>query len=564
VNAGADSRHNESLILNYNPGRINLRGSYGFRQDERHRFGKDERVQLDASSGLPSRYRDDSRSVARPRSHVGTLGIDYLLDERNSFELTGEYFYRKLTLHDVSTKVTRSSEGVITEDLDRLGVNTESERETGVTAAFQHKFPKEDHELRVEASASDAPEKEDSRYTDLFRVPEPEGEPQRDNTLVKTGEKQMRLAVDYANPLSERSKLEAGYAGELDEQDIDNHAEYFDAVQQRFVSDVGRTNRFRGDQIVHAVYGTFERAFGAISVLAGLRVEDASVKSHLVTTDSTITQNYLSLYPTLHLARKLGEAAEIQLNYSRRVNRPESDELNPFPEYTDPRNVRAGNPDLKPENIHSVEFGYQWRKESLSFSPSVYYRYKYNGFTSVTEALNDSTLLTTDKNLSSDQSAGLEFVVSASVANALTATLSTNTFYDRIDASNIGYSKKKAVVSGSGSLNVNFTPVRASMFQINTYYRSARLTPQGKYRPSMVLNAGFRQDLFEERVSLTLTASDIFKTQRHEISLSIPGIEQHVTNRRDGRIFYCGAAYHFGRPEKKAKEKSLQYDDRMQ
>jgi hypothetical protein len=98
---------------------------------------------------------------------------------------------------------------------------------------------------------------------------------------------------------------------------------------------------------------------------------------------------------------------------------------------------------------------------------------------------------------------------------------------------------------------------------MNSYYRSSRLTPQGENYPSFVMNMGIRQDLFNEKVSVVLTASDLLKTQRQEMKLTISGMQQNVINKRDSRIIYFGMTYHFGKPEKKAKEKSLQYDDKL-
>jgi hypothetical protein len=103
------------------------------------------------------------------------------------------------------------------------------------------------------------------------------------------------------------------------------------------------------------------------------------------------------------------------------------------------------------------------------------------------------------------------------------------------------------------------------MFQINSNIRSGRLTPQGRVRPSYGINLGVRQDIFKEKVSLTLTVSDIFKTQKQDLRLDIGGIKQHETFRRNARLAYFGVSYHFGRAERKnGKEKALQYDDQQQ
>ena len=69
----------------------------------------------------------------------------------------------------------------------------------------------------------------------------------------------------------------------------------------------------------------------------------------------------------------------------------------------------------------------------------------------------------------------------------------------RIDASNLGYTGTRSVVSWSGTGNVNLTPWKATMFERNSNYRSTRLTPQGDARPSFVLNVGARRNLYEDQ-----------------------------------------------------------------
>jgi len=70
-----------------------------------------------------------------------------------------------------------------------------------------------------------------------------------------------------------------------------------------------------------------------------------------------------------------------------------------------------------------------------------------------------------------------------------------------------------------------------------------------------------RQNLYGDRFSLTLAISDLLKTQRQETVLDVAGTRQHVTTRRDSRIVYAGLTYHYGRPEKKERDKPLQYED---
>ena len=245
------------------------------------------------------------------------------------------------------------------------------------------------------------------------------------------------------------------------------------------------------------------------------------------------------------------------------MHRAEGDDLNPFPEYRDPRNLRAGNPKLLPEIIHSVEVGYKWQNKTFSFVPSLYYRYKQNGFTTVTIPINDSTLLTTQQNLSNDKSLGLELIFSAKAAKFFSANLSSNFFYNTIDASSLGYGNSKSIVSMSTNLNSTFVITKKTMLQLSCNYRSARLTPQGKTFATFVMNAGMRQDLFKKKMSVILTASDIFKTLKQKTSLNTAYLNELSVGKRDAQIIYLGISYRFGKIIKKQGEEKLQFDNNL-
>jgi len=559
---GTSGRHNENLAFGYATGTLNLFGNYSYRDDRRRRSGMDARTLT--TSGPISSYREDNQILMRPLVHVGSLGLTYHWDPKNTLDLSSTYFYRRPSRDGVSTVVTRDVAGAVLTDYDRRQTGYESQREAGVTAAIQHDYAKEDHQLRVEANASDDPQKEEVHFTDAWRAPaQPD---QASHILFRQQERQGHLNIDYSNPVNEQSKLEAGYALEVHRQDIHSDAESLDVAQQQFFPDASRTYRFKLNQAIEGVYGTYERSLGRYRVLGGLRAEYATVGSDLITGGTQFDNRYFGLYPTLHNAYKTSANGEVQLNYSRRIRRPESDDLNPFPEFTDPYNMEAGNPRLKPESTHSVELGYRLRGEHFSFFPSLYYRYKTDGFTRLTAAVNDSVFLRTMANLAKDQSAGFEPVLTATLGRVVQANLNGNVFYEQIDASNLGYSGQRSVVSWSETSNVSLTPWKTTMLQVSSNYRSARLTPQGDARPSFGLNLGARQSVYRDQISLVLAITDLLKTQRQDTQLDVAGIQQRVLTKRDSQIFYAGLTYHYGRSEKgkdKDTEKSIPYEDQQ-
>jgi outer membrane receptor protein involved in Fe transport len=560
ANAGSNGRYNGNISLNYNPGKLNFFATYGIRRDRRFRTNTINREYLDSMGKISGYYDEYSESIGRPLSQFVNGGIDIRANAQNSFGLSGNLFFRDMTRRDLVQRWFYDQSRLLTGRFDRRRHDTEPEWERDATAYWQHNFPKEDHQLRAEFTTSSSQDQENNLYTNNFHRPALASS--LDNTIVTEGDKQQQATVEYSNPLTENSKLEAGYMGSFNQIDLDFYVGYYDGLRRIFLKDLNRTNRFLYKEKIHAVYATYQRSYEKFGYSAGLRAEQAYIDGDLVTKDSSINNRYFMIYPTLHLSYKLNNG-ELQLNYSKRVNRPDGDEMNPFPEYQDPYNLRAGNPKLLPEIIHSIEFGYKWQNQKFSFVPSLYYRYKQNGFTSVTIPLNDTVLLTTEQNLSNDQSAGLELIFSAKAGDFFSANLNTNFFYNQIDASDLGYSSRKSIYAMNSNFNSSFTLSKTTMLQVNCNYRSARLTPQGKSYSSFVLNAGLRQDLFKKKFSLILTASDILKTMRFKNELNTSDLRQVSYSRRDARVIHFGISYRFGKTIKKPAEEKLEFDNNL-
>jgi outer membrane receptor protein involved in Fe transport len=559
-NIGNRERSNGSLNLNYKKGKFNSFITYNIRQDERNRFNELDRTYFDSTGKISGYYEENGKLKARPLSHLLRGGIDYSINEKNSIGFSVNYIPSGLTRNDLVQRYYFDKNNQLTNQFNRTRYAPATEYENDATLYWQRNFKKEDEELRVEATISAQAEDEKNYYNNIYNYP-----PQRslpDNNWVNQIEKNQQVTVDYVNPLTEKSKLEIGYAGSFIQQDIDFYVEDFDTLQNKFIPNNLRSNRFLYNESVHAVYGTWQHTYDAFSFSLGLRAEAAHTKVNLQTKDSIINNQYFQLYPTLHLAYQLRKG-ELQLNYSRRVNRPDGDDMNPFPEYIDPLNLRAGNPKLLPEYIHSVELGYQLKGEKFSFVPSIYYRYKYNGFTTVTKPINDSVLLTTRENLSNDQSAGIELIASFNSAKFFSANLSANIFYNSINADNLGILQKKSIVSFSTNFISTFTFTPNTQMQLSCNYRSARQTAQGQFFPTFVINMGARQDLFKKKLAITLTLSDVFKTLRQKVTLNTAYFNQTAITSRDARVLYIGFSYRFGTAAKKPVTEKMQFDNNL-
>jgi outer membrane receptor protein involved in Fe transport len=559
ANAGTSNRYNGGATLNYKQGIFSSFITGNIRQDERNRYGTIDRQYLDSSGKISSTYNEYRRSKSRPLSEFINAGIVLTPDAKNEFGINGSYLHRFQTRSDTINREFYGNDGLPTSLFIRTRHAPATDIENNETVYWQHNFAKEDHTLRIEATSSMEKEDERNYYQNAFRYPSTDTT--WDNVWVYQVQNDKQLTADYVLPLAGEAQLELGYMGSFLSHDILFYNELYDKGQGEFVMDSLTSSHFLYKENVHAVYGLFKKSYNKFSFSAGLRAEQAYRTSDLITLDSVVKFNYFQLYPTIHLGYKV-KNGELQLNYSKRVNRPDGDALNPFPEYIDPLNLSAGNPYLEPEYIHSLELGYQIKAGKYSIVPSLYYRYKYNGFTSVIKQVNDSVLLRTEENLASDQSAGLEVIFSARPFKFFNANLSSNIFYNTINAENLGFSNKKSIFSMNLNANLNFSFTKTTMLQTSINYRSKRQTPQGIIYPSFVVNFGARQDLFKSKLSVTATLSDAFKTLHQKNILSSAELYQVSVNTRDAQVFYFGLIYHFGFTPKK-KEEKIQYDDNL-
>lgn len=101
------------------------------------------------------------------------------------------------------------------------------------------------------------------------------------------------------------------------------------------------------------------------------------------------------------------------------------------------------------------------------------------------------------------------------------------------------------------------------MWQLSFNYRSARLTPEGKVFPTFVFNTGLRQDLFKKKVSVILTASDLFKTLQEKTELNTSYLKQTAKYKRDRQIIYLGVSYCLRKTVKKSGDEKLQFDNNL-
>jgi len=552
ANLGSSGRRNVGVSGAYSSDKITLSGDAGARHDPQHSVSTEDLETTDPVSG----QANDLKTVNSFRGPLdqwnARLGADYDLDRAT--RLSAELRYNTYNFHPDTERTFRGfgPTGAPTLALDETGHFTQGRSTGGGQVSYRRKFAGDDHTLSVNLSHEQTDEHNTNRFTTVSEEPlAPDVFQFIDarNTL-----KQTQLKADYSRPMGDGGRLKAGYDLRIDDNDYDNLA--VRGVNAATAGpDPNQTNHFLYKQTVDAAYGTYEQPFGDWTVLGGLRLEDVQLDLNQLTSHLTSSQDYLRLYPSLHGAYRFSDAQQLIVSYSHRVQRPNPQDLNPF-RFIGTLSARQGNPDLKPQQTDSYEAGYQYKTGTATYLATLYYRHNEHGVTDVVTDLGGGFLLTSKANLASSRNAGLELVANGRFWKDFSYNVSTNLYWNEIDASGVplgpgrgfGSTRSAFTVGGRGSLSWQATT--KDLFQINVQENAKRLLPQGFQDPMLLVFLGYRHK-FDDSLSAVVTVQDPFDRYRFRQVLAAPGLHEVDVSRGSIRAVFVGLSWSFGAAQKR-------------
>ena len=540
----------------YNQGRLRLSGGVTLRTEDRMREQLERRSSVDPAT--TAFVATDHTFDEHQRVHgIAAQGAaDYVVDDHDIFGVSVGDTQRRARRHFLQTDLTRDMTEDLLDQSKRLsdGDSWRLDRKQGIH--FDHDFAKKGEKLVINLQRTVTRERESYDYLNTFLFPvAPQS---RDHLRLSLDLVTTEFSGDYMLPLAASMKIEAGYAIQHDDNAYDNSGYTIDAVTGGHVPNANIINDFRYDQTIYAAYTTYEGQWAGIDTLAGLRLEQANTRFFQITNSAGGGQGYVRVYPTLHLRKDLTPTQKLTASFSERVRRPDPEELNPFTDHQDISNLRAGNPDLKPEEIQSFELGYANEASPVTYSATAYYRVSRNGVTDITTVLSNDVLLTTKANLARGKTTGVEFATSGRVVRGLSVSLSGNVFCTQIDADGLTAMGSRSTVSGNAKTTVDYRPTSDDSFQVGANYSGKRLTPQGFVLPSWAMNFGYRHQL-DNQLALVLTVSDLLNTQIQRRRIDTLTLRDDYRRRSGGRVAWLGLVYAFG-DSKKPKPDKFDYD----
>ncbi|MEM7163146.1 MAG: outer membrane beta-barrel protein [Bacteroidota bacterium] len=560
LNSGLNTNpgQNATLSLNYRTQAYNLFGSYSYRNQDRPGEGTSYRETLiNDTLFILDQVTDGVRSNT---NHTLNGGIDIYLNDKNTLYLSSILRFGDGTDEDfvLSNNYINNFQN-FDFSTQRDAIEIEDELAIDLTLGYKKTFINPD---RIWTSDLKITQRNEDEFQDFLQNNYTEngalllGTNSLEKVRNEQVRKQLNFQSDYVHPFDENRKLEVGTQIILTENDGDYIFSNYDDSQDTFIIDDNISNRFIFNQDIYSVYGLFGHQINTFQYQIGLRSEIAEIKGNQVSSGQVFSFDYFSLFPSLHLSQKISEKQEIQLSYSRRIQRPRGRSLNPFEDFTDPNNIRVGNPELRPEYISSFELNHIIIWPKVNLTSGLYFRDIQNVMRRF-RFVDDSTGVATSTfvNLDNSQNFGFEFILTARPSKKLRINASVDLFKSILDGSNLESELNNSGLSWSSRAMGSYSLPKSFDLQLSSRYLAPNVTAQGEWSGFFTSDISLKKSFLDRNLSLTLRLSDILDTREFSFSSSGENFYSEGFRKRKSRILNFSVLYRFGKFDDKRKGK---------
>ncbi|CAN5587012.1 TonB-dependent receptor [soil metagenome] len=494
--------------LAYQQGRVDVNASYGFRYDSFELVGTSDRT---FGINTPQTTLQTLEMGTGNRSHLLNTGLAYTLSPDFTLTLNGRVSHRGGTSDNSTFFLTgpsgnMDSRSLRTTDGDGRGFNGD------IALGLKREFVPSQHELSTEVRYTHNANTDDALFTsqELDQNMDPIVGEDLSRNIVEASTDEVIGQVDYIRTMG-NARLETG--ARASRRWIDNGIVFERLLNEQWIPDLNVTNSSLYDESVLASYVQGAYTAGAISGQVGLRMEHTDRTFTLRNTDDAFGLAQTDFFPSAFAAYTFSPGTLVRGSYSRRINRPRAQQLNPFTNQDDPLNIRRGNPTLRPEFTDSFEATFQY-KYFLTLAP--FYRRSTDVIRPNVSVDNEGISLFTFENLQTDESYGADITLAAALGTALRGFLSSSIYRSVTDGGNIetGLASDAIGWNARGSVQSQLRP--GTNLQLFGFYRAPLEVPTGRISGFGFASLGLSQRVLNNQGTVSLRLNDVFSTSRFQ------------------------------------------------
>ena len=564
INTGYPDQLGASGNINYRTGNVNIFNNSGYSyvknpgssgvESEFFNTEYDENGIL--IQDLPNTFRNEYRTFERIRNGFNSnTGIEWYIDPTTS--LTTAFLVRKSD--NTNESFNRAQTLDLTGAVISESVRYDPETETDQTKQFSINFDKQfhgnsEHRLTFDFQVENSSEDEGSIiYNDGIAA-----------ERVRTIEEQNRILIqsDFTLPISETTRFEIGYNGRFSSNNTDFSLEFLE--EDAFVLDTDVSNNLNYKEDVNAIYTQYgSKLKDKFSFLLGLRMEATDVTIKQLSSNDYSNSNYIGLFPTINLGYEFSETQNLTIGYSRRISRPRSRYLNPFPSRSSAANIFQGNPNITPSYSNGVDVGYLNTFDKVTLNTSFYYNHATDVFTYVSEDTGEEVVINGESvpvirrgpiNLDEDDRLGFEFTLTYRPLEKWNMNANFNLYRSAIKGNYNGLSYDSENLGWFVRLNNKYTLPGNIEWQTRLSYTGPRVDAVNRREGIFSSNMAFSKDLYNEKASISLNINDLLNTQRRNLESTTPTFYSNGYYRWRVRSISLSFTYRFNQRKKRPEQ----------
>lgn len=372
---GIYGRTNNSFNFNYRNNRINVNGNLSYNTNSSFNDLDINRHFLNPDGSVSSNFLQNSFIRRTAHAYSAKIAADYYASDKTTFGIGFNGLINPNDRTTIATSKVYDAQNMLDSTIIAHNKDHFLFKNGGVNLNYRHQYDKNGKELTADADYIKYDNTRQQSFDNKAYLP---NGAMADGDLL-TGSLPASINIfavktDYAHPVGNAVKLAAGLKSSYIK--TDNIADYFYTVNNITTPDYTKTNHFIYKEQINAAYLNANKDFKRLSIQVGLRFENTTSDGHqlgnIQKTDSIFKRNYNGIFPTLFMQYKLDTAGkrQISLNYGRRIDRPDYQDLNPFLSPIDKFTYYTGNPFLKPSYTQNVALTYSWNNISIEYNYS--------------------------------------------------------------------------------------------------------------------------------------------------------------------------------------------------
>lgn len=541
VAQGKYFKTNEALQLNYRNKKVNVFGNYVFAIVQNYNLQHLNRTQNNM------RYNLKSDNVHSDLTHSLRAGVDYYMNARSVFGV----MVNVMNANGKFSSTSRTEIGPANDAYNQVLIASNSIPMTRTNAGLNANYKFEDTSGRTLNVDIDY-----GKYYSTGKSYQPNTYYDKDEhsvisqTIFKnntpTDIQIYSIKSDYEQNFL-KGKIGIGVKSAIVK--TDNDFKFYDVINQVDTLNLFRSNHFKYTENVNAAYLNYSRNVGSnLSLQFGLRAEqtnsEGKLSSAIPQQDDTVKRQYLDFFPSAGITYTLNKKHSVGITYSRRIDRPSYQDLNPFENKLDELTYEKGNAFLRPQYTNSLELNHtfmQFLTTTLSYS------HTKDMFMQTTDTTELSRTYVTQKNFASQDMAGVNVSLPLPIQKWWMLYVNINANYVMLKADFEGRKLQNNYFTYVFYGDNTFTLPKSFSLNISGWYSGPaywggtfRMKPMGGF------DIGVQKSFLQKKLTAKLSLTDVLRTQGWYAISNFAGLYMDGHGYNESRQLRFNLSYRFG------------------